>query len=42
MSSQAPLQPGEFPEIATAFPAAAIGDADARRAAFAQGPRSVR
>lgn len=42
VSSQAPLKAGEFPEIAAAFPAAAIGYSDARRAAFAQDPRSVR
>lgn len=42
VSSKAPLEVGEFPEIAAAFPAAVIGYSDARRAAFAHDPRSVR
>jgi hypothetical protein len=42
VSSHAPLQVGDFSDIAAAFPAAAIGYSDARRAAFAQDPRSVR
>jgi hypothetical protein len=42
VSSQTPLQKGEFPEVAAAFPSAVVGFSEMRRAAFAQDPRSVR